>query len=136
MATLNPSPVLISYVEDDRLDVIALQRALRKRGAEYPLEHYEDGAPALDAARDCEWPGLVLAVIDLNLPTMSGLEVLEKLRQIRSPRCVALVLTTSTAPADRARAMSLGARVFLSKSDGGSLDAVIDWADRLAAQSV
>ncbi len=48
---MTPSPVLIGYVEDDDLDVMALRRALRRRSAPHTLRSKADRG-ALDTLLD------------------------------------------------------------------------------------
>jgi len=61
-------------------------------------------------------------VLDLNLPRLPGLDLLQTLRsESRLAGCSVAVLTSSTADADRARARSLGVSAYLVKSDRDAL---------------
>jgi CheY-like chemotaxis protein len=66
------------YVEDNRLNAILFEEAVRMRGG-IELQVAEDGAEALALAR--QWPPEVL-VLDAHLPDMSGYELLLRLREL------------------------------------------------------
>jgi CheY-like chemotaxis protein len=70
-----------------------------------------DGTSALAAATGTE-PSLVL--LDWQLPSLSGPEVLAALR-VTYPRLPVIVVTGARDPAERQRAERLGANVFLTK---------------------
>jgi CheY-like chemotaxis protein len=72
------------------------------------LHHRE---PYADSALD---PGVIL--LDLSMPKRNGTEVLAELKSTRHLRDIPIViLTTSDAERDRARAASLGANGYLTK---------------------
>lgn len=84
-----PEDAAVLYVEDDRINIILMEEVFRHL-PDWRLECAEDGAQAL-AMLDNWQPSLVL--IDMNLPDMSGLELLQLLRADPSRadlRCVAL----------------------------------------------
>ncbi|MCB9585377.1 MAG: response regulator [Polyangiaceae bacterium] len=60
-------------------------------------------------------PALVL--LDINMPEMSGIEVLEQLRQdpFFNDLPIVCMLTSSNDPRDKARASKAGARAFFTK---------------------
>lgn len=96
----------ILLVEDDRVDVMSVQRAFRKSGVGNPLHVARTGLDALAMLRGDGHekidPPPTLILLDLNLPKMSGIEFLEELRS--DPELEALrviVLTSSDEPRDR-----------------------------------
>lgn len=95
--------------EDDRTFCEVLARALHSRGFEVLLAH--DGACAVRLAveRTPEY-----AVIDLRLPDMSGLKLLQKLKEIDENTNV-VVLTGYGSIATAVEAVKLGATYYLSK---------------------
>jgi len=113
----------IVLVEDERADVLLLQRALRRGGLTNPLRVLSDGEKALDyllarahlAAREDEaLPALIL--LDLKLPRLDGLSVLRRLKQVEIVRRVPVVVLTSSArPQDIRQAYDLGANSYLVK---------------------
>lgn len=67
------------YVEDNRINAILFEEAMRLHGDRIELRVAEDGDQALSVARD--WPPEVL-VLDAHLPGASGFEVLRMLRAL------------------------------------------------------
>jgi two-component system, chemotaxis family, response regulator Rcp1 len=115
--------------EDNPGDVLLFREALRQSAMTFELMVAEDGEKALrmlenTSAQDAATlPDLI--VLDVNLPRRSGQEVL---RWVRSNPGLAhvpvMVLTSSSSPDDRARAMLLGADLYVQKSS--SLEEVFE----------
>lgn len=116
-------PVPILLVEDDDNDVLLTQLAFQASGLSNSLLVVRNGYEAirylsgdgiyLDRTR-YPIPGLVL--LDLNMPVMTGFQVLEWLqRHPAAPKVVVTVLTASSDPADMDRAMFLGAADYRIK---------------------
>jgi|SRR6185369_2236526 len=110
----------ILLVEDNPDDVILTIRALKKNHLLNDVIVARDGAEALDLlfgkgdASPMALPELIL--LDINLPKMSGLEVLEKIRaNERTSLLPVVVLTTSDEDRDRIESYRLGANSFISK---------------------
>jgi len=79
----------VLYVEDDRINIVLMEEVFRRLPG-WQLECAEDGEQALTLLQVSR-PDLVL--IDMNLPDMSGLELLLLLRadpRWQALRCVAL----------------------------------------------
>jgi CheY-like chemotaxis protein len=108
----------ILLVEDLTSDAVLLREALRDVGLESDLVLANDGQEALDVLNSgTPLPGLVL--LDLNLPRLSGQQVLEDIRA--NPRLRELpvvVLSTSAAPADIAFAYGHRANAYVRKPNG------------------
>lgn len=109
--------------EDNPDDVLLIQRAFRKAHLINPIRVVENGEevvaylsgrpPYADRERS---PLPVLLLLDLRLPRMSGLEVLQWLRQQPSlKRLPVVVLTASREKDDINRAHDLGANSYLAK---------------------
>jgi two-component system response regulator len=106
---------LILLVEDSEDDVELTLRALRRSGIRSRVEVARDGAAALEYLEGTPaLPALVL--LDLNLPKLSGLEVLERLRAHPRTRLLPVViLTSSRDDADLVKSYSLGANSYVRK---------------------
>jgi CheY-like chemotaxis protein len=96
----------ILLVEDDRVDVMTVQRALRRSDVDNPLYVARTALEALALLRGEGGEGIdplpALILLDLNLPKMSGIEFLRELRadpELNSLRVI--VLTSSNEPRDR-----------------------------------
>lgn len=117
-------PILL--VEDNRDDVLMIQRAFHKANLAMPLHVVSDGDAAVlylsgqgDYSDRDQYPLPVLMLLDLKLPRKSGLEVLEWLRQQPGlKRLVVVVLTSSKENIDINRAYELGANSYLVKPVG------------------
>ncbi|MET0072109.1 MAG: response regulator, partial [Candidatus Thiodiazotropha sp.] len=75
----------ILLIEDDRVDIMTVQRALQKNNISNPLHVARTGLQALDMLRGASGvvkldPLPALILLDLNLPKMSGIEFLQELR--------------------------------------------------------
>ena len=76
-----PKLLNILLVEDDKVDVKNVERALRKNNISNPLFVASNGLEALRMLRDGTVPGSRrLIVLDLNMPKMNGIEFLRELR--------------------------------------------------------
>lgn len=110
----------IVVVEDSEEDFAAFKRALRKSDVEASVLRFTDGESCLDALRDEASPRPpTLVILDLNLPALSGAEVLKEIRDDeRLRRIPVVVLTTSADPRDVQRCYDLGVGgYFLKEGD-------------------
>lgn len=105
----------ILIVEDDPDDEVLTIRALKRAGVANEFTVARDGEEALLLLAEAKYlPQLVL--LDLKLPKIGGLEVLEKIRSNERTRLLPVViLTSSTEEPDVQSAYSLGANSFVSK---------------------
>jgi CheY-like chemotaxis protein len=115
-----PKVIDVLLVEDDEGDVLMTREAFEYYQIRNRLHVVGDGKQALQFLRrtgpytDAPRPGLVL--LDVNLPKVSGLEVLAELKQDEKLLMIPVVmLTTSQAEQDIVRSYSLHANAFISK---------------------
>ena len=97
-------PFDILLVEDDEVDIMNVQRAFKKNNITHPLHLARNGVEAMEMLRgNNKLPRLPKVILlDLNLPKMSGLEFLQRLRNDTSIKHITVfVLTTSTQPSDK-----------------------------------
>ncbi|MBK9091067.1 MAG: response regulator [Holophagales bacterium] len=112
----NSSDVLL--VEDNPDDVELTLRALRRAHVVNSVRVVRDGAEALELLFGGEpRPALPRVVLlDLKLPRVNGLEVLERIRREESTRTLpVVVLTSSREEPDVKRAYELGANSYIVK---------------------
>ncbi len=108
----------ILLAEDNQADVYLVRRSLEEHGIGHELRTVQDGEAALRLIAQMgsvvRCPELVL--LDLNLPRVSGSEILQELRA--NPECAhvpVIVLTSSDSPDDRGDTSRLGARAYFRK---------------------
>jgi chemotaxis family two-component system response regulator Rcp1 len=114
------SGIEILLVEDNPADARLTREALRESKISNRLHAVGDGEQALRFLRregehaDAPRPDLVL--LDLNLPRMSGREVLEQVKEDPDLRRIpVVVLTTSEAEEDIVRSYDLHANAYVRK---------------------
>ncbi|MGP7997720.1 MAG: response regulator transcription factor [Streptosporangiaceae bacterium] len=99
----------VLVAEDDRGLRDALGRGLRENG--YTVDTVPDGQAAMTYLRSYEYE---VVLLDWRMPGVSGLEVLQWLRQGGQPVPV-LMLTARDTPADRVTGLDQGADDYLVK---------------------
>ena len=106
-------PCLV-LVEDSKADQMLFSQASKRAGLECDIEIHAKGDDALRRLHEQGPPSLV--VLDLNLPGLTGLEVLQEIRSAPAlSTTVVLILTTSDQPEDAAAAYRTGANSFITK---------------------
>ena len=120
---MNENAVEILLVEDNSEDAMFTIRALKKSGLTNNLLHVKDGAEALDfiygrgtyASRDAsQQPRLIL--LDVKMPKVSGIEVLEKIKSDPDLKFIPTVmLTSSKEDPDIKKCYALGANSYIVK---------------------
>ena len=107
----------ILLVEDLGADALLFREALRDAGLGQGLSFAHDGREALERLRDGPLPDLVL--LDLDLPRVSGREVLGEVRSDPRTRLLPVVIvTTSPSPDDVDFAYSHHANAYVRKPNG------------------
>jgi len=113
--------VTLLLVEDDDVDAKGVARALKQRRIANPLFRARDGIEALELLRGGKIPRPYLILLDLNMPRMGGLELIQTLRADKT-LCdsVVFVLTTSKSDEDMAAAYRSHVAGYIVKSEIGS----------------
>lgn len=114
------NPVSIIMIEDDEGHARLIEKNIRRAGISNDITHFVDGTSALeylfnDPAGPCH-SGPALVLLDLNLPDMSGTQILEKIKQHEClHRTPVVVLTTTDDKVEIDRCYDLGANVYITK---------------------
>ena len=113
---------LLAVVDDDADVRIALMRLVSSAG--FAVETFASGTEFLRSVQDHE-PDCVL--LDLHMPGMSGFDVQGALAKSH-PAVPVVVMTGHDTPESRARAVQMGAKVYLRKpiNDAALLVAIGD----------
>ncbi len=116
-------PINILLVEDDAGHAEIIRRNLNRSRVANRLYHVENGEDALaylhrggKYSDEAAFPMPDVVLLDLRLPLMDGLEVLQRVKSDADLKTLpVVVLTTSAAEADLVRAYDLGANSYLVK---------------------
>jgi len=124
-------PINILLVEDNPGDIVLARVAFEKSKFSVNIDVAMDGEEALDflykRGRFTEAPTPDLILLDLNLPAISGSEVLADIKNDEELRVIpVIILTTSQAEWDIIRCYRLHANCFVNKPFGfESFDKVV-----------
>ena len=120
---------LLILVVDDEPDVEVLFRQhLRRdlRAGRFAMEFAQSVSAALQRVTDAVGVSLILILSDINMPTMSGLELLPKAKALRPDVPVIMITAYGDAETKR-KALENGAEALLTKPiDFGMLRSEID----------
>ncbi len=113
-------PVNIVMVEDDEGHARLIERNIRRAGISNDIKHFLDGTSALDYLFNHESGptrnGPALVLLDLNLPDMSGTDILVRIKnEPRMKRTPVVVLTTTDDKVEIQRCYDLGCNVYITK---------------------
>ncbi|MEE3191167.1 MAG: hypothetical protein CSH37_14485 [Thalassolituus sp.] len=110
----------IFLIDDDDVDVMAIRRALLRISNPPKLIVANDGEEALNILSEGRLSLSAVIVLDINMPRISGFELLKKLRcndELRSYRDLPVwVMTTSEADRDLERADEYGVTGYIRKT--------------------
>ncbi len=114
-------PVNIVMIEDDEGHARLIEKNIRRAGISNSIRHFTDGTSALDYLYNSpDGPaknGPALILLDLNLPDMSGTDILSKIKAEGSAlkRTPVVVLTTTDDKVEIQRCYDLGCNVYITK---------------------
>ena len=108
---------LLILVVDDEPDVEALFRQHFRRelrAGRFVMEFAQSGPAALQRIQDAAAASLILILSDINMPGMSGLELLPKAKELRPDVPVIMITAYGDAETKR-KALENGAEALLTK---------------------
>ena len=113
-------PVNIVMIEDDEGHARLIEKNIRRAGINNQVKHFTDGGSALaylyDDATGPAKNGPALILLDLNLPDMSGTDILARVKGDGPLKATpVIVLTTTDDKQEVARCYELGANVYITK---------------------
>ncbi|HEV7436317.1 MULTISPECIES: response regulator [Rhizobium/Agrobacterium group] len=114
--------VTIVMVEDDEGHARLIEKNVRRAGVNNEIVPFTDGNSALDFILGSDRTGAstqdrhLLILLDLNLPDMSGIDILEKVKSNpHAKRLPVVILTTTDDEREIQRCYDLGANVYITK---------------------
>jgi len=112
------NPVKIVMIEDDHGHAKLIEKNIRRANISNDIIHFDEGGAALDYlfSEDVRLNGPVLILLDLNLPDMSGTDILTRVKSDeRLRRVPVVVLTTTDDKVEIQRCYDLGCNVYITK---------------------
>ena len=114
----NQRPVIIVMIEDDEGHARLIEKNVRRAGVNNEIRHFVDGTSALNFLQsdDANANGPMLILLDLNLPDMTGIDILGVIKHHdRLKRAPVVVLTTTDDKTEIQRCYDLGCNVYITK---------------------
>jgi CheY-like chemotaxis protein len=115
-------PVSIVMIEDDEGHGRLIEKNIRRAGVHNEIVPFVNGGDALryllgdDNSGEVSAGRQLLILLDLNLPDMTGIDILEKLKNNpHTKRSPVVVLTTTDDAREIQRCYDLGANVYITK---------------------
>lgn len=115
-------PVTIIMIEDDEGHARLIEKNIRRAGVANQIIPFTNGTDALAFLLGADGSGAVnkgrqlLVLLDLNLPDMTGIDILEKVKgNEHTRRSPVVVLTTTDDQREIQRCYDLGANVYITK---------------------
>jgi len=128
------NPACLVMIDDNPGDIELVGIAFAMREITVDLRTAGNGEQGIALLARLEGENLIprLVLLDLNIPRVSGFEVLTFIRGRAALAAMpVIVFSSSNAPRDRERSITLGATEFVAKPDG--LAALLVLVDRLGA---
>ena len=116
----------VLLIEDSKLMRVATEGLLTRGG--YQVVTAGDGEQGLQLARASE-PNLIL--LDMLLPKMSGVDVLQQLKCDAATAAIPVIVLTSLSQKNEAKLMQAGAAAFFEKSEALNGPALIQAIEKV-----
>ena len=116
------NPVTIIMVEDDDGHARLIERNIRRSGVNNEIIPFSNGTAALDYLFGTDGSGLkhkgkaLLILLDLNLPDMTGIDILRRVKENKYLKSAPVVILTTTDDSQEIkRCYELGCNVYITK---------------------
>lgn len=115
-------PVTIIMIEDDEGHARLIERNIRRSGVNNDIKPFTNGTDAIrylfgtDGSGSAHKDEALLVLLDLNLPDMSGIDILRRVKENAHLKCAPVVVLTTTDDAQEIkRCYELGCNVYITK---------------------
>ena len=115
-------PVTIIMIEDDEGHARLIERNIRRSGVNNEILPFSNGTDAVNYLFGKNGNGqerrgeALLILLDLNLPDMTGIEILRRVKENKYLKCApVVVLTTTDDSQEIKRCYELGCNVYITK---------------------
>jgi CheY-like chemotaxis protein len=116
------TPVTIIMIEDDEGHARLIERNIRRSGVNNEIVPFTNGTDAMNYLFGTDGNGqartgeALLILLDLNLPDMTGIDILRQIKESKSLKCApVVVLTTTDDSQEIKRCYELGCNVYITK---------------------
>jgi CheY-like chemotaxis protein len=116
------NPVTIIMIEDDEGHARLIERNIRRSGVNNEIVPFRNGTAAVDYLFGQDGTGAdrkgdaLLVLLDLNLPDMTGIDMLKRVKENKYLKSIpVVVLTTTDDSHEIKRCYELGCNVYISK---------------------
>src|SRR5580692_9736933 len=95
-------PVTIIMIEDDEGHARLIERNIRRSGINNEIVPFSDGTAAVNYLFGSDGTGVhhgdqaLLILLDLNLPDMTGIDILRRVKENKYLKCAPVVVLTTT----------------------------------------
>jgi len=115
-------PVTIIMIEDDEGHARLIERNIRRSGVNNEIIPFTNGTDAMNYLFGADGSGLVnkgralLILLDLNLPDMTGIDILKQVKENKFLKSAPVVILTTTDDSQEIkRCYELGCNVYITK---------------------
>ena len=116
------NPVKIVMIEDDDGHARLIERNIRRSGVNNEIVPFTNGTEALKYLMGADGTGIehkgqaLLILLDLNLPDMTGIDILKQVKENNYLKCTPVVVLTTTDDVEEIkRCYALGCNVYITK---------------------
>ena len=116
------TPVIIVMIEDDEGHARLIERNIRRSGVNNEIKPFSDGTSAMKYLLGRDGSGIdhkgqaLLILLDLNLPDMTGIDILRQVKENKYLKSTpVVVLTTTDDSQEIKRCYELGCNVYITK---------------------
>lgn len=114
--------VTILLVEDDLGHARLIEKNLRRSGVSNKIIHLDNGQKAVDYLLPCSdipdtaYSGPMLVLLDINMPVVNGLQVLQIIKtNPKTSHIPVVMLTTTDTPEEISKCYELGCNAYVTK---------------------